>query len=559
MIEKMKFLSITGPEKDIDRVVETYLSRYEFQLENALSELKTVKDLRPFMENNPYKAVLDKAQSLAGEYHGLLEEAEGRQDAAGRKMGIEDAAEVISRLESQLEELAARRDGLNPQQEELQTSRDRVVSFIGLNYNIKEILRFRFIKFRFGRISKEYYEKFSSYVYDTIDTVMFKCREEGDYVWLVYFVPDSLSEKIDAIYASMHFERCFLPDEYEGTPMEAGHVLESKIEELQKAIDQAQKDIVAALGDQKEDFAAAWNTLKDFSANFDVRKMAALTKHDSHNFYILCGWMPQGQAEQFQKEIEKDSDVFCIVEDDHSNIMSKPPTKMRNPKLFKPFEMYVEMYGLPAYNELDPTILIGITYSVLFGFMFGDAGQGLCLLIGGFLLYRLKKIRLAGIISCCGLFSTVFGFLFGSIFGFENIIEPLWLRPQEAMTDLPFIGKLNTVFVVAVAIGMGIILLCMVLNMINSFRSHDTEKLYFDTNGAAGLVFYFALASVIVLYMTGRALPATIVLAVMFVIPLLLIFFKEPLTAAVEKKEAIWKAGWECLSPRVCLNFLKCF
>ena len=68
----------------------------------------------------------------------------------------------------------------------------------------------------------------------------------------------------------------------------------------------------------------------------------------------------------------------CIVEDDHSNIMSKPPTKMRNPKLFKPFEMYVEMYGLPAYNELDPTILIGITYSVLFGFMFGDPQARAC-------------------------------------------------------------------------------------------------------------------------------------------------------------------------------------
>ena len=180
-------------------MVETYLSRYEFQLENALSELKTVKDLRPFMENNPYKAVLDKAQSLAGEYHGLLEEAEGRQDAAGRKMGIEDAAEVISRLESQLEELAARRDGLIRQQEELQTSRDRVVSFIGLNYNIKEILRFLVLLNSVLAVSpKNIMEKFSSYVYDTIDTVMFKCREEGDYVWLVYFVPDSLSEKIDA-------------------------------------------------------------------------------------------------------------------------------------------------------------------------------------------------------------------------------------------------------------------------------------------------------------------------------------------------------------------------
>lgn len=87
--------------------------------------------------------------------------------------------------------------------------------------------------------------------------------------------------------------------------------------------------------------------------------------------------------------------------------------------------------------------------------MFGDAGQGLCLLIGGFLLYKFKKMRLAGIISCCGFFSTIFGVLFGSVFGFEDIIDAVWLRPQEAMTDLPFIGKLNTVFVVAIAIGMG--------------------------------------------------------------------------------------------------------
>ena len=55
MIEKMKFLSITGPKADIDRVVDTYLSRYEIHLENALSELKTVKDLRPYIETNPYK------------------------------------------------------------------------------------------------------------------------------------------------------------------------------------------------------------------------------------------------------------------------------------------------------------------------------------------------------------------------------------------------------------------------------------------------------------------------------------------------------------------------
>lgn len=65
-------------------------------------------------------------------------------------------------------------------------------------------------------------------------------------------------------------------------------------------------------------------------------------------------------------------------------------------------------------------------------------------------------MNLAAIISCCGFFSTIFGFLFGSVFGFENIIKPLWLRPKTAMTNLPFVGNLNTVFIVAIAMGMGI-------------------------------------------------------------------------------------------------------
>ena len=530
MIEKMRFLNITGPKGDIDRVVDTYLSRYEIHLENALSELKTVKDLRPYIEVNPYKEELARAGALMERYGNLLPEH------CGGSISLEKAVEVIRELDGRLKELTARRDELADQRNELQESRDRVAPFIGLNYNVKDILKFQFIKFRFGRISREYYEKFSAFVYDTIDAVMFKCEEETDYVWVVYFVPQKLADKIDAIYASMHFERCYLPDEYEGTPVEAGHVLDSRIRERQSQIDQIEREIQEYVSSRKEELTAAWNRISSFSTNYDVRKLAALTKHDNHNFYILCGWMTEGDAKSLQKEVENDEDTFCIIEDDHDNIMSSPPTKMKNPGLFKPFEMFVEMYGLPSYTELDPTIIIAVTYSVLFGFMFGDAGQGLCLLIGGYLLYRFKKLRLAGIISCCGVFSVIFGLLFGSVFGFEDLLEPVWLRPQQAMTDLPFIGRLNTLFVVAIAIGMGIILMCMVFNIINSLRSHDVERTYFDTNGVAGLVFYFALASVVVLFMTGKPLPAAFILVVMFVIPLLIIFFKEPLTAFVEKK-----------------------
>lgn len=530
MIEKMKFLSITGPRADIDRVVDTYLSKYEIHLENALSELKTVKDLQPYIEANPFKEELLKAEELRDGYRELL------PAHTDLRLGLREAVELVRTLDSDLRELTDKKSGLEGRRNGLKESRDKVASFAGLNYNVKDILGFRFIKFRFGRISRDYYEKFNSYVYNTIDAVMFKCGEDGEYVWVVYFVPETLADKIDAIYVSMHFERYFLPDEYEGTPMEASHVLDERIGELQSEIDQLDKLIVDAVNGRGEKFVAACDEIRSFSSNFEVRKMAALTNHDPHNFYILCGWMTKKDAAAFQREVEDDIDTFCIFEDDHSNIMSSPPTKMKNPGLFRPFEMYVEMYGLPSYNELDPTILVGITYSILFGFMFGDAGQGLCLLVGGFLLYWFKKVRLAGIMSCCGLCSTMFGLLFGSVFGFEDVIGAAWLRPQEAMTDLPFIGKLNTVFVVAVVIGMGIILMCMVLNIINGIRAHDAEKTYFDTNGVAGFVFYLALSSVIFLYMTKHALPATVILVVMFLIPLLVMFFKEPLTAAVEKR-----------------------
>lgn len=534
MIEKMKFLSITGPREDIDRVVDTYLSRYEIHLENALSELKTVKNLRPYIEANPYKEQLASARNLMERFSGTLPKIPANR---GESLpGIKEAASFVEQLNEELKELTQKREELAVQIQALKQSKDRVAPFTELNYSLREILGFKFIKFRFGRVTREYYDKINNYVYDTIDTVMFKCLEDPEYVWIVYFVPDKLSEKIDAIYASMHFERVFLPDEYEGTPLEAEHVLADRIQALEAQEREAQETVKTILEEKKEELTGAWIRLERFGVNFDVRKLAACTMHASNNFYILCGWMTERDARAFRKEIEEDADTFCILEDNRGNITSTPPTKMKNPGLFKPFEMYVEMYGLPSYNEIDPTVLIGITYSVLFGFMFGDAGQGLCLLIGGFLLYRLKKVRLAGIISCCGFFSVIFGLLFGSIFGFEDIIDALWLRPQEAMTDLPFIGRLNTVFVAAIAIGMGIILLCMILNIINSVRAHDTEKIWFDTNGASGLVFYAALASVIVLYMSGNPLPATAVLVVMFLIPLAVMFFKEPLTAMVEKK-----------------------
>lgn len=528
----MKFLSITGPKEDIDRVVDQYLSKYEIQLENALSELKTVKNLRPYIEINPYKELFVKAGRLAANF-----EKQSLKDV--EPVSIEEALKTVNDVDEELSDFSARKDLLQEELGVMQTSYDKILPFKELDYDVRSILHFQHIRFRFGRIPREYYAKFETYVYDSLDTILYKCHEDGAYVSAVYFVPAVISKRIDAIYASLHFERYIIPDEYNGTPGEAADSLEQEIKKLQDEVEQNDRAAADILNNNRTAILAAYAKLNSYNTNFNVRKLAACTSHDVNTFYILCGWVAEADADQFEKELKEDEKTFFFVEDDHNNLLNSPPTKLKNPKLFKPFEMFIKMYGVPAYNEFDPTILISLTYAFLFGFMFGDAGQGLLLLLGGLLLYKAKKMDLAAIVSCCGFFSTIFGFLFGSVFGFETVIEPLWLHPASQMVNLPFIGKLNTVFVVAIALGMGLIVLTMVLNIINGIRQHNPEEAWFDTNGLAGLVFYGSILVTVVLFMTGKTLPAAAVLSVMFGIPLLIIFLKEPLTAIVTKQSKI--------------------
>ena len=65
---------------------------------------------------------------------------------------------------------------------------------------------------------------------------------------------------------------------------------------------------------------------------------------------------------------------------------NKSPTKLKNNRLIKPFELLVKMYGVPNNNEIDPTAFVAITAFIMFGFMFGDVGHGLVFLILGILL-----------------------------------------------------------------------------------------------------------------------------------------------------------------------------
>lgn len=537
MIVKMKFINISGPRNDIDRVTDLYLSRYEIQLESALSELKTVDNLRPFVEINPYREALAKAVQFVGY---LPNAADVKPDTS---LGLDDMFEVVRKANEDYQDLQEKKEKLQKKIEELRAKQLVIAPFRPLECDLHKVLHYRYISYRFGRIAVEFYHKMQKYLMDDLNAIFVEGERDESFVYGAYFVSPADAQKADAVFRSLHFERIELKDEFEGTPAYAYQALEREIARINLEIDDTDKQAGEMLSDRAPQLIAAKNRLEELSNNFDVRKLAARMEDNKEDYYILCGWMAQEDVEKFLEEVKDDDKVFVVVEDDHDAYFGEPPTKLDNPKVFKPFEMFVRMYGLPAHNEMDPTVFVGLTYSFIFGVMFGDVGQGLLLLIGGALIYHFKKAPLAGIIATAGVFSTLFGFLFGSIFGFEDVLPALWIRPIDHMTTLRFLGKLNTVFIVAVAFGMLLIIVAMVLHIINALKSRDIEGAWFDPNGAAGLIFYISAVVCIVLFMTGRPLPGSIVLAVMFGVPLLLILFREPITRIIQKRADKMETG----------------
>ncbi|SEI95520.1 V/A-type H+-transporting ATPase subunit I [Alkalibacterium gilvum] len=536
MITKMKFLTISGPKNDIDRMVDRYLSNYEIHLENALTELYGAKTLRPYTSSSPYNDYMERIDMLL-EY---LEEKEAELPELKGKLPFETVCHLIKQLENDTKPYHEKVQQYTKLRNNKQDSLNLIEPFINIDFPIEKIIHMENIRFRFGRFTSSNYYKFKKYVYDITPSIFTEGVQDEEYTYGVYFTPQKSLARVDAMFTSMNWERIFIPDEFEGKPKDIVKQLKKELRVLEKHISDNERIVKKLLSPYKNALLKAKHRLNNLNNNFNIRKYAALT-HDEfvqkETRYLLRGWLTEEAAEQFERETENDSNVIVIVEDEEDTKELTPPTRIHNFSIFKPYELFVKMYGMPNYREFDPTILVAITYSLLFGAMFGDIGQGSLLAIGGFLLYKLKDIDLGGIVALAGVFSTIFGVLYGSFFGFEDIIEPLWLHPMSAMTELPFIGTINTVFVAAVTFGMFMIITTLILSIIIKWKNHQSALALFDRNGLAGLAFYLSLVTVIFIFMSGNPIPATLIMIVMFGLPLLLIAFEEPIMEKLENHE----------------------
>jgi len=149
----------------------------------------------------------------------------------------------------------------------------------------------------------------------------------------------------------------------------------------------------------------------------------------SQTFAWITGWTSDLDGRGLDRALAG-AGVRALVHFPAPPADARAPMLLHNPRWARPFQSFVAMLGMPAAGEVDPSSLLTLLVPLLFGYMFGDVGQGLVLVVAG--LWLRRRWPVLDVLVLNGLSAVMFGFLFGSLFGREDLIPALWLHPLEA-------------------------------------------------------------------------------------------------------------------------------
>ncbi|PIU21680.1 MAG: hypothetical protein COT15_01095 [Candidatus Diapherotrites archaeon CG08_land_8_20_14_0_20_34_12] len=199
----------------------------------------------------------------------------------------------------------------------------------------------------------------------------------------------------------------------------------------------------------------------------------------SRNAFIASGWVPTDSAKKLKDAISKSaSNMIHIEEIEHKTeehnhnheIQEDAPVALNNPGFAKPYEFLLDLYSLPKYAEIDPTILMAFTFPLFFGFMLGDIGYGIVTTIIFFLLKRFFKSKdmqaLLNILLIASISSILFGFIFGEFFGLEIFEHPILNRVH----DIP------TMMMIAIIVGVIHLNVGFMVGFYNVLKNHGLVK-----------------------------------------------------------------------------------
>ena len=533
-VSSVKIASIIGVLPALDEVIKVCGKSGVFHPDDALSFYSKNNNFVPLSEGNPYSEPLRKLKDMIKKTGVGL----NMVDISDFDVSLKEINDYVNYISYKLGVLLEKKQDVLSQIAKHQKALNNISHFIGLDLNLAEIFACKYIKVRFGKLPKESFQKLNAHQQDDPYMLFFPCTVEEKACWGVYFAPlDNIAE-IDRKFAGLYFERLWL-NQIDGTPETEQETIKGLIEAANGELESINKKIENFWKTQKEQCLRFYTKLEEMNTYFEIKKY--VSKYNES--FILVGWVPEEQEESFSRQL---SDVYGIefsIETAENEEKHSPPVKLKNNRFSRPFESFVEMYGLPSYNEIDPTFIVSILYTLFFGIMFGDVGQGIVLSIVGAFMWKLKKMKLGKILIRCGFSASVFGLVYGAVFGLEHALDPVYkllFNLDEKPIDVLEPKTVMMIIIFAVILGAGTILLSMILNIYSSFRRKNYESAVFGQNGIAGMLFYGSLMIGLGATVLGFNLVSLPYILGLIVLPIILIFFKEPLGKLLAR-ESDWK------------------
>jgi V/A-type H+-transporting ATPase subunit I len=165
----------------------------------------------------------------------------------------------------------------------------------------------------------------------------------------------------------------------------------------------------------------------------------------SANSFLIDGWIPDSKVEDIRVGLDALCCGLAFVETVSPEKEEEPPVKLKNPRPVRPFEFFINLVSTPKYEEIDPTLVLFITFPLFFGFMVGDLGFGLGLAaLGAVMRLKLKGhpdlYKLGAIVLVGGLLASIFGlFVFAEAFGvpFHPPAQAPDEHSWEAVANIP--------------------------------------------------------------------------------------------------------------------------
>jgi len=523
-ISRMKLVTVVGPLESFDAVVEDCVIGRQFHPEPATTIMGKVKGLSALDPANPYVEPLRHAERLFA----VTEIQPDYAEFSGKTCTISEVEDYLTDLERRFDELREEQDSLERRQVENRQILTQLSYLHGVTVPIEELITMKYTDFRFGRIPREMYNDFRDVIETRNDAFFVVTSEQRDYVYGMYMTPRRLKAAADLFFASLQFERILLSGRLHGSAEEAQAAILRDMEESQARIDGLKQRHAELAEKESPVFLQHYSHLRFMDSVYGIRRFAA----HSHDSFYLLGWVPENEMAALDRTLggKLGKNSVMIAEELDALTDYTPPTKLKNPRFFRPFEPFAAMYGLPAYNEIDPTPLMAIVYPLIFGVMFGDVGHGLMLAVIGALMWKLKKMWMGKVLLYCAASSVAFGFVFGSVFGDEHLIRGF--RVLESSETIHLILQIT------MYAGAALLSLSILLSVVNGFKQKNMEKALFGANSICGLFLYIGIVFTVLPFLGFGQSPLPLpALLVLIALPAVFIFLREPLSRLVERRQ----------------------